>query len=53
MRIIAHRGGAGLGCENTLSCIEKGLSSSRADMVEIDVHLTRDGEVVVCHDPGV
>lgn len=53
MRIIAHRGGAGLGCENTLSCIEKGLSCSRADMVEIDVHLTKDGEVVVCHDPDV
>lgn len=53
MRIIAHRGGAGLGCENTLTCIEKGLACSRADMVEIDVHLTRDGEVVVCHDPDV
>lgn len=53
MRIIAHRGGAGLGCENTLACIEKGLECSRADMVEIDVHLTRDGEVVVCHDPDV
>lgn len=53
MRIIAHRGGAGLGCENTLACIEKGLACSRADMVEIDVHLTRDGEVVVCHDPDV
>lgn len=53
MRIIAHRGGSGLGCENTLACIEKGLACSRADMVEIDVHLTRDGEVVVCHDPDV
>lgn len=53
MRIIAHRGGAGIGCENTLTCIEKGLSCSRADMVEIDVHLTKDGEVVVCHDPDV
>ena len=50
MKIIAHRGGAGLGCENTLSCISKGLSF-KPDMIEIDVHLTKDGEVVVCHDP--
>ncbi|MBR2063603.1 MAG: hypothetical protein IJ971_02785 [Bacteroidales bacterium] len=53
MKIIAHRGGAGLGCENTLSCIEAGLTCSSTDMVEIDVHLTKDGEVVVMHDPDV
>lgn len=53
MKIIAHRGGAGLGCENTLSCIEAGLATGRTDMVEVDVHLTKDGHVVVCHDPEV
>lgn len=52
MRIIAHRGGAGLGSENTLSCIGRGLAYEPA-MVEIDVHLTSDGEVVVCHDPFI
>lgn len=52
MKIIAHRGGAGLGNENTLSCISKGLSYE-PDMVEIDVHLTKDCEVVVCHDPYI
>ena len=52
MRIIAHRGGAGLGNENTLSCISKGLSFGPS-MVEIDVHLTSDCEVVVCHDPYI
>ena len=52
MKIIAHRGGAGIGNENTLSCISKGLSYS-PDMVEIDVHLTKDCEVVVCHDPYI
>jgi glycerophosphoryl diester phosphodiesterase len=52
MKIIAHRGGAGLGNENTLSCISKGLSY-KPDMVEIDVHLTKDREVVVCHDPYI
>ena len=53
MKIIAHRGEAGLGCENTLSCIEAGLATGRTDMVEVDVHLTKDGHVVVCHDPEV
>ena len=52
MRIIAHRGGARLGNENTLSCISKGLSYG-PDMIEIDVHLTKDCEVVVCHDPNI
>lgn len=52
MKIIAHRGGAGLGNENTLSCISKGLSYE-PDMVEIDVHLTKDCEVIVCHDPYI
>lgn len=49
MKVIAHRGGAGLGNENTLSCIADGLKYNPS-MVEVDVHLTRDCEVVVCHD---
>ena len=52
MKVIAHRGGAGLGNENALSCIAEGLRFSPS-MVEIDVHLTRDCEVVVCHDPFI
>ena len=47
--IIAHRGGADLGIENSLSCIEKGIAAG-ADMIEIDVHLTADKQVVVNHD---
>jgi len=49
---VAHRGGANLGNENTLSCLTAGLSVG-CDMVEIDVHLTKDGELVVCHDPSI
>ena len=52
MQIIAHRGGAGIGMENTLSCIEKGIVSG-ADMIEIDIHLTKDGHLLVCHDQTV
>ncbi len=50
--VVAHRGGANLGPENTLYCIEKGLEAG-ADMIEIDVHLSADGEIVVCHDDDV
>ncbi len=50
--IVAHRGGAGLGMENSLSCIEKGIQAG-ADMVEIDIHLTADNQLVVCHDQTI
>ena len=52
MKIIAHRGGSSLGNENTLSCIAAGMAAG-ADMVEIDVHQTADGALVVCHDMSV
>lgn len=50
--IIAHRGGALLGTENSLSCIEKGIATG-ANMVEVDLHLTADKQIVVCHDQRV
>ena len=50
--IIAHRGGALLGTENSLSCIEKGIATG-ADMIEVDLHLTADKHIVVCHDQSV
>ena len=51
-KIIAHRGGADLGPENSLYCINKGIEAG-ADMVEIDLHLSKDGEIIVCHDPKI
>lgn len=50
--IVAHRGGADLGMENSLSCIKKGMEAG-ADMIEIDLHLTADNQVVVCHDQSI
>jgi len=47
--VFAHRGGAGLRPENTLAAFDHGLAVG-ADGLELDVHLSRDGEVVVCHD---
>lgn len=46
---FAHRGGSLLAPENTLAAFERGLSYG-ADALELDVHLTRDGEMVVFHD---
>jgi glycerophosphoryl diester phosphodiesterase len=47
--VYAHRGGAALRPENTLAAFEHGLSLG-ADGLELDVHLSRDGVVVVHHD---
>jgi glycerophosphoryl diester phosphodiesterase len=45
----AHRGGALLWAENSLLACRNALALG-ADFLELDVHLTRDGEVVVIHD---
>ena len=50
--VIAHRGGALLGTENSISCLANGIELG-SDMVEIDVHMTADGELIVCHDPTI
>lgn len=47
--MFAHRGGAALRPENTLLAFDYGLSLG-ADGLEFDVHLSRDGVVVVHHD---
>ena len=47
--VYAHRGGAALRPENTLAAFDHGLALG-ADGLELDVHLSRDGVVVVHHD---
>lgn len=46
---IAHRGGALLRAENTLSAFAHAVTQG-CDGAELDVQLTRDGEVIVHHD---
>jgi len=46
---IAHRGASSLAPENTLSAARKGLEVG-ANMWELDVQLTADGELIVIHD---
>lgn len=52
IEIIAHRGASRDCLENTLAAFERALEE-RADGIELDVHATRDGQVVVHHDPTV
>jgi glycerophosphoryl diester phosphodiesterase len=52
MKIYAHRGARAYAPENTLSAFYKAIQS-KADGIELDVHLTLDGEVVVCHDHDI
>lgn len=49
MKIIGHRGAAGLALENTLSSIELARLLG-VDAIEIDIHKSADGRLVVCHD---
>lgn len=49
VQVFAHRGGAALRPENTILAFDHGLSLG-ADGIELDVHLSRDGVVVVHHD---
>jgi len=49
---IAHRGASGQEHENSRSAFRKARQSG-ADGVELDVHATRDGAIVVHHDPAI
>lgn len=49
VEIIAHRGASFDAPENTLAAFKLGYEQG-ADAIELDVHLTRDQQVVVIHD---
>lgn len=51
-KIIAHRGASGQAPENTLAAFQLALQQ-QADGIELDVMLTKDGQVVVIHDDTV
>ena len=50
--IIAHRGDVTNAPENTLAAFQQALERG-ADGIELDVRLTRDGQLVVFHDRGL
>jgi glycerophosphoryl diester phosphodiesterase len=49
-RVLGHRGVRGAAPENTMAAFELAARAG-ADGVELDVRLSRSGELVVCHDP--
>ena len=50
--IWGHRGASGHAPENTLPAF-KMAADMGADGVELDIQMTRDGEIVVCHDETI
>ncbi|NIP38269.1 MAG: glycerophosphodiester phosphodiesterase [Candidatus Dadabacteria bacterium] len=50
--IIAHRGGPGLNPENTLTAF-KHAEHLGADAIELDIHTSKDGQIVIMHDDTI
>lgn len=50
--VVGHRGAAALAPENTLAAFRRALEDG-AQTLECDVHLSRDGHVVVMHDESI
>ena len=53
MKIWAHRGCSQRYPENTQLAFEKALELKSLEGIELDIQLTRDGELVVIHDERV
>ncbi len=47
--IIGHRGAAAYYPENTMASFEAAIGMG-VDMIELDVHMSADGEIIVIHD---
>jgi len=52
MRIVAHRGASGYLTENTLPAFEMAIQLG-VDAIEFDVRRTKDGHLVIVHDPNL
>lgn len=50
---MAHQGGENEAPSNTMYAFKSAVRERGADMLELDVHLTRDGHLVVLHDDTV
>lgn len=47
--VIAHRGASGVAPENTMASFEQAVKFG-VDMIELDVHGSKDGRLIVIHD---
>ena len=50
--VMAHRGGADLAPENTMEAFHRAAQLG-VDVIELDVHLTKDGHLVAIHDDTI
>ena len=50
VRLIAHRGFSGLAPENTIPAFRSAVEMD-IDVIETDIHITKDGRLVIWHDP--
>ena len=51
--LISHRGGSGLYPENTMIAFQNSVNLYQADVLELDLHASCDGELIVIHDDTV
>ncbi len=52
IKVLAHRGASGYAPENTMPSFEKAIELG-ADGIELDIQMTKDGEIVVIHDETI
>ena len=52
VKVIAHRGASAYAPENTLAAFRKAVELG-ADIIELDIHQTKDSQIVVIHDATV
>lgn len=53
MKIWAHRGCSQRYPENTMLAFKKAVELQNLEGIELDIQLTKDGQIVVCHDERV
>ena len=50
--VIGHRGAMGHAPENTMASFHRGYEMG-SDVIELDIHMSQDGELIVMHDGDV
>jgi len=52
MKVIGHRGAAGLAAENSIASIKAAIAAG-VDAIEFDIRRSKDGKLFLCHDPSL
>lgn len=50
---FAHRGFSGMYPENTMLAFQKAVETEGCNGIELDVHVIKDGELVIIHDERI